>query len=363
LTALLPLPTLTARRRLALLAGSLATALLLIVACTAFFFLRHAHARKPDVRLSEPISITVTARPLPFLRDVPERSGFGKLTWLGSLELRSPARPFGGFSALALSADGRQLVALSDTGLWLRAEIVLRNGRPAGLKNARLGPLLGRGGQQLTHAKRNNDAEALAFLTPGAVSGPAYVGFEQRHRVDIYDFSKTAGARFKASLPLPARARSAHRNSGIEALALLRGPHEGTLLVLTENHVDERGNHIGWLITKGKASAITLRRRDEFSITDAAALPDGDVVVLERRFRFSDGVRMRLRRISAQSIRPGALLDGEILLAADSLYAIDNMEGLSVHRDAQGRTILTLISDDNYNPAFQSTLLIQFALP
>ena len=41
---------------------------------------------------------------------------------------------------------------------------------------------------------------------------------------------------------------------------------------------------------------------------------------------------------------------------------IDNMEGLAVHRNAQGRTILTLISDDNFNRRFQRTLLMQFAL-
>jgi len=42
-------------------------------------------------------------------------------------------------------------------------------------------------------------------------------------------------------------------------------------------------------------------------------------------------------------------------------FEIDNMEGLAVHRNAKGETILTLISDDNFS-SFQRTLLLQFAL-
>ena len=37
------------------------------------------------------------------------------------------------------------------------------------------------------------------------------------------------------------------------------------------------------------------------------------------------------------------------------------MEALSVHRGADGRVVLTLMSDDNFNP-FQRTLLLEFEL-
>ena len=140
------------------------------------------------------------------------------------------------------------------------------------------------------------------------------------------------------------------------------GPLKGALLSFTEEYTDAQGNHIGWLIGGPDPGMVTLKRRDGFSITDMASLPGGDIVVLERRFRFSDGVKMRLRRVALSDIRAGASLDGEVLLEADNLREIDNMEGLSVHRDAQGRTILTLISDNNFRPALQRTLLMQFAL-
>jgi hypothetical protein len=54
------------------------------------------------------------------------------------------------------------------------------------------------------------------------------------------------------------------------------------------------------------------------------------------------------------------VLSGEVLVQGDQAYEIDNMEGLSVHRDARGKTVLTLISDDNFNP-LQRTVLLQFA--
>jgi hypothetical protein len=83
--------------------------------------------------------------------------------------------------------------------------------------------------------------------------------------------------------------------------------------------------------------------------------------VLERRFSWARGVAMRIRSIPLSSIKPGALVDGPELIYADMGYQIDNMEGLSVHREADGTQVLTLISDDNFS-ALQRTLLLQFAL-
>ena len=87
--------------------------------------------------------------------------------------------------------------------------------------------------------------------------------------------------------------------------------------------------------------------------------------MLERRFRYhrrredAHSAGLRRKRPSA----PGAVLDSEVLFETDDVLEIDNMEGLAAHADAKGRTILTVISDDNFNSAFQRTLLMQFELP
>jgi hypothetical protein len=71
---------------------------------------------------------------------------------------------------------------------------------------------------------------------------------------------------------------------------------------------------------------------------------------------------MRLRLLPAADVKPGTVLDGEVLLEADIGYEIDNMEGLAVHRGPRGETVLTLISDNNFNNFLQRTLLVQFEL-
>ena len=70
---------------------------------------------------------------------------------------------------------------------------------------------------------------------------------------------------------------------------------------------------------------------------------------------------MRIRRIPLAGLKPGALVDGAQLIYADLGFQIDNMEGIAVHRSAQGETIMTLVSDDNFS-LFQRNLLLQFAL-
>jgi hypothetical protein len=72
-------------------------------------------------------------------------------------------------------------------------------------------------------------------------------------------------------------------------------------------------------------------------------------------------VAVRIRRLPLSAMRPGALVDGPTVFAADLGYQIDNMEGIALHREAGGETVLTLLSDDNFSP-IQRTVLLQFTL-
>jgi hypothetical protein len=85
------------------------------------------------------------------------------------------------------------------------------------------------------------------------------------------------------------------------------------------------------------------------------------LLVLERSYSRLAGVGMRIRRIALTDVKPGATVDGPALVEADMNTQIDNMEGLSVHRAADGQLVLTLISDDNFS-LIQRTLLLQFTL-
>jgi hypothetical protein len=88
-------------------------------------------------------------------------------------------------------------------------------------------------------------------------------------------------------------------------------------------------------------------------------MPNGDLILLERFFSPVRGVGMRLRRIKTASILPDAILEPEILLTADKSYAIDNMEGLSIHLGEAGEILFTLVSDNNFF-VIQRNLLLQF---
>ena len=107
--------------------------------------------------------------------------------------------------------------------------------------------------------------------------------------------------------------------------------------------------------------AFSVRRFDDFDVTDCIVAPNGDLMLLERKFSWTAGVGMRLRRTALSGVTPNAVVDGKVLIDADMGFQIDNMEGLAVHRDKSGDIVLTMISDDNFS-MLQRTLLLQFTL-
>lgn len=312
----------------------------------------------------EPRDIRVQAQPLVLDQANPERKRFGKLTWLGGLVLRSSAGGFGGFSGLAVSADGAQLLALSDRTSWVSMSVDTRGAEITGIRDARLGRLEVREAPDDPEWTRGlEDSEALAPLTPGQLEGDYLVAFEGKHRIHRYrfdgaDFSPPAGA-----LTLPESALRLPGNKALESLAVLpAGSYRGAAIAFSERRAHISGDSLGWMFRDGKVQTLRLRRIGLFDITDVAALPDGGLIVLERHFAgITQGVFMRLRRIAAEAIAPGARLAGEVLFETESGWMVDNMEALAVHEDSRGRIILTIMSDDNFNP-LQRTLVMRFAL-
>jgi len=56
------------------------------------------------------------------------------------------------------------------------------------------------------------------------------------------------------------------------------------------------------------------------------------------------------------------VLDGEVVADVGMNFMIDNMEGLSVRKGADGETLVYVVSDDNFNTPLQQTLLMMFEL-
>jgi hypothetical protein len=224
-----------------------------------------------------------------------------------------------------------------------------------------VGPLLGGDGKPLRQDVER-DSEAMALIDGDPIKGTAYIAFELQHRILRYPFDRESFGPPNGSIPLPAGSQKMSANSGLEALALIRtGKLKGTLVAFAEHLTDKNGNLQGWLIGGPAPGPIVLKRIGGFDLTDASPLPGGGIVVLERRFRYSEGVQMRIRRISEAELKRGGVIEGETLLQANDSLNIDNMEAIAAHRSAAGETILTLMSDDNFSP-LQRTLLMQFAV-
>ena len=332
--------------------------MLAVAACLA---VHPARAEKPAAPLDRPTPVTIAVSPIDFDRDNPKE--FGKLIFRAGFNLYAKSAHFGGFSGLVVDASGRSLLAVTDAGTWLRATLDYDGRKLKGLDDAVLGPILGADGKPIRDDALR-DSEGMTLADGDTDKGTVYLSFERKHRIARYPFDKVRFGPPSGTIPLPSGLTKAlGANRGIEAITVIKaGKLKGTLVAFAEGSTSGAGNLQAWLIGGPAPGSITLKRIGGFDVTDAAALPDGGVVVLERRFRYSEGVKMRIRRIAASELKKGALISGEVLLEANDNFNIDNMEGIAAHRGASGETVLTLMSDDNFSP-LQRTLIMQFALP
>ncbi|MDO8535099.1 MAG: esterase-like activity of phytase family protein [Xanthobacteraceae bacterium] len=309
-------------------------------------------------RPSVPVRIEIRAAPIPYFEHRnPERIRFGALEFRGGLVLASSYEHFGGLSGLHVAPDGEHFLSLSDKGHWLRGRIIYDGDRATGIADAEMAPILGPDGRPLWE-RGWYDTESLAVD-----GGTLYVGIEKVHQIVRFDYGKDGLLARGQPIPLPPGVRTLPSSKGLEALAFVpKGmPLAGTLVAISEHGLDASGNLKAFLIGGPSPGDFTVKRSDDYDATDAAITPAGELLLLERRFSILRGAGLRIRRIPLGALKPGALVDGEILIDANLAYEIDNMEGIAVHRNAAGETILTLISDDNFNP-LQRTILLRFAL-
>ena len=326
----------------------------------AFALVLFAHPALAQKRAPEPPArIEIAAAPIDaFDPRAPSQVRFGALEFRGGMALTSSHRDFGGLSAIRVGPDGAQFVALTDKAHWLTGRIVYDGERrPRAIAAAVMAPMLGPDGRTLA-ARGWYDTESLA-----QDGGTLYVGIERVNRIVRFDFGRLGMLARAEPIPAPPAVAKLPHNKGLEAMEIVpKGqPLAGTLIAISERGLDQQGNIRGFLIGGPTPGEFSIKRSDDFDITDCALLPSGDLLVLERRFFLWSGVAMRIRRVPQSAIAPGALVDGATLIFADMAYQIDNMEGLSVHRNQQGEIILTLVSDDNFS-AVQRTLLLQFRL-
>ncbi len=273
----------------------------------------------------------------------------GSLEFLGGLQVTSSDPNFGGLSGIDM-LDADNVIMVSDAGTFVRAALVHENGRLTGLADTEIESLFPDGDME----KRVSDAEDVA-IDPANRGRGVIVRERQANAMLTFDLEAGRPVNFTPRA-VGAPDRLLRSNRGLESVAYAPAAslYAGEIVAIAEHPPTGETDIPGWI---AGVAAFAIVRRDDFDISSARFLPDGDLVLLERRYALGWG--LRLRRIAGSAIKPGARLDGEILLDAGVTSQIDNMEGLAIGRDAAGRTVLTLVSDDNYS-VLQRTLILQF---
>lgn len=258
-----------------------------------------------------------------------------RLATLGVIEMDTAPWGFGGFSAVHLATD-LTVTMVSDRGRWWQAPLRLA---PLGFGSARHGPLLDAAGRPLRG--REGDAEALVRLPDGTW----LVGFERNHRIQRHARLDGPALPF----PAPSGLAEAPANGGLEALALLP---DGRLLAIGESPGTR-----AWIGRDGAWEERRYQPGANLLPVDAAALPGGGTLVLERDFSLLGGFRGRLAHVADPA---APVLAGETWLEMPGDIPAENWEGVAAARTREG-ALVVLVSDDNQSP-FQRSLFAVFRL-
>jgi hypothetical protein len=319
----------------------------------SFFFVAPVLAEDNGV-----VPAIVTSRTISNFRIGSSETSFGSLEFVGGLEMTSTNPEFSGLSAFRYLDSGKEFVGITDTGLWYAGKMLRdERGRPASISDFRLAPIQSEEGMPV-EGKWNSDAEGMS------VSGPTVtMSFERFHRIAEFALDLENFASKPKDIPLPIPKNELRNNRGVETIAYApaSSPLQGARVAVTEKSINKAGDMFAAVLEGPREGIFYVKRLDDFDISDGDFLPDGDLLLLERRFSIASGVTMRIRRIAAADIRPGATVDGPFILQADMRYQIDNMEGLDVWQAEDGSTRLSMVSDDNHS-IVQRNLYLEFRL-
>lgn len=297
-----------------------------------------------------------TVAPVDFDPAQPGEVRIGKVVFMAGFDLEYGSRFFGGLSGLWVSPDGGRMVAVTDHGDWVAAPLQHdADGRLTGIGAITMRPLAGIGAEDIDTIldPQERDAEGLTMLPDGR----AIVSFERRHRIWVYDQPLTD--REPKELKAPEHIVRLLPNQGLEAIEAMP---DGRLIAIAEGPIGPGIVLDFWVLEPdGTWRSLGYLMRDGFKVTDAAALPDGRVIVLERWFAAPGSIRNRLRELTPEQIDGTEIVDGRLLAEFTTDYNVDNFEGLSARTGPHGQTFLYMVSDDNFNVG-QKTYLYQFRL-
>lgn len=295
-----------------------------------------SHLPRPPLNNSQ----LVTALAVP---DIGLPMRIGALTLTEAWEISGSNSRFGGFSGMMLTGP-RRFAMVGDTGRMLRLT-VSRGGKLSGASMVELPPL-----RAALTSKKFSDAEA-AVNDP--VTGTSWVALEGIAQIWRFDAAgkRTGRLRNPIMFRWPA-------NGGAESLARLP---DGRFLAMSERRVKD-GMHEGVLFNGDPVRPGTPYLRFFYdsralgAVTDAAALPDGRILILHRKLGLIPVFTSSIAIADPRGLRADDVLRARPLATISDRRLTENFEGLAIETGEDGLA-LWLVSDDNINEWQRSRLL------
>ena len=306
--------------------------------------------------------LTVTSLPITTFLSARVGEPVQGLIWRGGIEMQSPIDTFGGLSGLGFTGPDGRLVMVSDRGNFVSGQLLYDEaGRPLSLIGVKVEPIQNSKGDELPRAY-TRDAEALTVIERNGRPSAVRVGFENLTRVADFQLVDGVPSGPAREVNIPKFLTDTRTNETLEAVCVAppASPIAGSTLLLTEGIIDDDGQHVAYLLGNNDKGPLSYISGAGTNPTDCAFMPNGDLLVLERGIALL-AFQMRLMRVPAAEVKPGAHLRGEQLLQATG-GDIDNMEALGVHNAPDGTTRITIVSDNNFND-WERNLLLEFSLP
>ena len=271
---------------------------------------------------------------------IPPPAGF-----LSSYVLRSDNPALGGLSGIEVGEDGLHFTALSDRTHFVSG--TFRRDDQGHIAEVTFGPmpvLRGKGPNPL--APGRNDSEGLAVAPDGTI----FVSLEGVPRVLRY--RRLDGP--AENLPSPPDFARMSKNGALEALAV---DAAGRLYTLPEE-TGSGGFPVFRFAGNRWSQIFDLPRDGAFLPVGADFGPDGRLYILERQFHGIAGFSSRVRALTLTDAGELAAIE-TVMQSPTGLH--DNLEGISVWADAQGRLRLTMVADDNFMP-WQRSEIVEYTV-
>lgn len=306
--------------------------------------------------------ITVTAAPVTKFRGAELDQPVGQLIFRGGLTLQSQEDMFGGLSSVTVTGPEQRVAFVTDRGQFISGQLAYdEQDRLLSFIGVRTDALLNSKGEVLPR-QYARDAEGMDTIWRDGQPVAVRVGFE--HLTRVADFTITDGRPGGAAreVQIPQWLTDLRTNESLESVCIAppSSPVAGSTLLIAEGALDTDGNHRVEMLGVNDKGPLGYVNTPLVNPTDCAFLPNGDLLVLERGVALFSFV-MQLRRVPADQVRPGVLMQGEMLLSAEG-GEVDNMESLMVHTTPGGETRILMGSDNNFND-WQRTLILEFSLP